>query len=187
MDLFNRATKVAKEVGNSVMNTATNVGSTISNVTREQTDLANLKIQKAAVEKKMEGQYAEIGKRYVAYISNSYNEQPFDVEDILDEMAPNLEKISEIDAQITEKEQQIKENNMERDRKKAQDQYETEKKKLDKAKELDVISEEEYSVKLAAAQKKLDNFEILRKIEMQYEMDIITKEEYEEKVKNILQ
>ena len=57
----------------------------------------------------------------------------------------------------------------------------------DKAKDLDVITEEEYEVKLTSARKKLDNFELLRKVEMQYEMDIITKEEYEEKVRNIMQ
>ena len=32
-----------------------------------------------------------------------------------------------------------------------------------------------------------DNFETLKKIQMQYEMDIITKDEYEEKVRNVLQ
>ena len=41
--------------------------------------------------------------------------------------------------------------------------------------------------KLAKAMKKLENFDILKKIQMQYEMEIITREEYEEKVKNILQ
>ena len=58
---------------------------------------------------------------------------------------------------------------------------------MDKARDLDVISEDEYDDKLAQARKKLENFETLKKIQMQYEMDIITKEEYEEKVKNILQ
>ena len=53
--------------------------------------------------------------------------------------------------------------------------------------ELDVITAEEYNAKLTAAQKRLDNYELLRKVEMQYDMDIITKEEYEEKVRSILQ
>ena len=72
-------------------------------------------------------------------------------------------------------------------RKKAQEHFDNEKKKLDKARELDVISEEEYDEKLAKAMKKLENFDILKKIQMQYEMEIITREEYEGKVKNILQ
>lgn len=183
MDLFNKATKVAREVGNSVVN----AGNVLSSATREQTELANLKIQKTALERKMESQYSEIGKRYIAYISNTFNTRPFDVQDVLEAMQPNLEKLSEIDAQIGEKEKVIKENNAERDKKRAQEQFEAEKKKLDKARDLDVITEEEYEVKLTSARKKLDNYELLRKVEMQYEMDIITKEEYEEKVRNIMQ
>ena len=52
---------------------------------------------------------------------------------------------------------------MERERKKAQEHFDSEKKKLDKARELDVISEEEYDEKLAKAMKKLENFDILKK------------------------
>ena len=183
MDLFNKATKVAREVGNTVGS----AGSVLGSATREQTELANLKIQKSALDRKMESQYAEIGKRYIAYVSNTFNTRPFDVQDVLDAMQPNLEKVAEIDAQIAQKERVIKESNAERDRKKAQDQYEAEKKKLDRAMELDVITAEEYNAKLTAAQKRLDNYELLRKVEMQYDMDIITKEEYEEKVRSILQ
>ncbi len=182
MDLFNMATKMAKEVSNSVVS----MGSALTNTTREQTELANLKIQKSALERKMESQYAEIGKKYIAYISNVFNAQPFDVQDILDAMKPNLEKLTEIEGQVAEKEKQVKANNAERDKKRAQEQFEAEKKKLDKAKELDILTEEEYEAKISVAQKKLENYELLHKVEMQYNMDIITKEEYEEKVRNIL-
>ncbi|MCI8900922.1 MAG: hypothetical protein HFH75_01595 [Lachnospiraceae bacterium] len=172
MDFFDRTTKVVREIGN---------------VTKEQTELANLKIQKAAVEKKLESQYAEIGKRYVAYIADSFRTTPFDVSDILDAINPDLEKVSEITEQISQKDQQVRQHSIEKDRKKALDQFESERRKLDKARDLDVITYEEYEEKLAKAQKKFDNFEMLKKIQMQYEMDIITREEYEEKVRNVLQ
>jgi len=172
MDFFDRTTKVVKELGN---------------VTKEQTELANLKIQKAAIEKKLESQYAEIGKRYVTYVADSFRTTPFDVSDILDTINPELEKIAEIADQISQKEQQVRQHSIEKDRKKAQEQFENEKRKLDKARDLDVISDEEYFEKLGKAQRKFDNFETLKKIQMQYEMDIITKEEYEEKVRNVLQ
>lgn len=172
MDFFDRTTKVVKELGN---------------VTKEQTEFANLKIQKAAIEKKLESQYAEIGKRYVTYVADSFRTTPFDVSDILDTINPELEKIAEIADQISQKEQQVRQHSIEKDRKKAQEQFENEKRKLDKARDLDVISDEEYFEKLGKAQRKFDNFEMLKKIQMQYEMDIITKEEYEEKVRNVLQ
>ncbi|MDE7414808.1 MAG: hypothetical protein K2N44_00540 [Lachnospiraceae bacterium] len=172
MDFFDKTTKVVKEIGN---------------VTKEQTELANLKIQKAAIEKKLENQYAEIGKRYVAYIADSFRTTPFDVSDILDTINPELEKIAELAEQIVQKDLQVRQHSVEKDRKKAFDVFENEKRKLDRARDLDVISEEEYTEKMEKAQKKYDNFEILKKIQMQYEMDIITKEEYEEKVRNVLQ
>ena len=172
MDFFDKTTKVVKE---------------LSNVTKEQTELANLKIQKAAIEKKLESQYAEIGKRYVAYVADSFRTTPFDVSDILDTINPELAKVSDIVEQMSQKEQQVRQHSIEKDRKKALEQFENEKRKLDKARDLDVISDDEYEEKLEKAQKKFDNLETLKKIQMQYEMDIITKEEYEEKVRNVLQ
>ena len=107
--------------------------------------------------------------------------------DILDAINPDLEKVAEIAEQISQKDQQVRQHSMEKDRKKALDVLENEKRKLDRARDLDVITAEEYAEKLEKAQKKFDNFETLKKIQIQYEMDIITKEEYEEKVKNVLQ
>ncbi len=107
--------------------------------------------------------------------------------DILEAINPDLEKVSEITEQISQKDQQVRQHSIEKDRKKALDQFESERRKLDKARDLDVITYEEYEEKLAKAQKKFDNFEALKKIQMQYEMDIITREEYEEKVRNVLQ
>lgn len=46
MDLFDKATKVAKDVGNSVKTTAVNVGNSIGNITKEQSELAGLKLKK---------------------------------------------------------------------------------------------------------------------------------------------
>ena len=172
MDLFDKTTKAVREIGNA---------------TREQTELANLKIQKAAIEKRLEGQYAEIGRRYVAYIADTFRTEPFDVTDILDVINPALEKIAEIVDQVEQKEQQFRQHSIEKDRKKALEQFESEKRKLDKARDLDIISELEYDEKLTKARKRYDNFEMLKKIQMQLEMDIITREEYEEKVQNILQ
>lgn len=172
MDFFDKTSKVVKE---------------ISNVTKEQTELANLKIQKAAIEKKLENQYAEIGKRYVAYIADSFRTTPFDVSDILDAINPDLEKVADIAEQISQKDQQVRQHSIEKDRKKALEVLENEKRKLDRARDLDVITAEEYAEKLEKAQKKYDNFETLKKIQLQYEMDIITKEEYEEKVRKVLQ
>ena len=62
---------------------------------------------------------------------------------------------------------------------------EVEKNKLDKALAMDIISQEEYDVKLSSAKKKVDNFEAIRKIEMQYDMKLISKEELDEMIKTL--
>lgn len=186
MDLFDKATKMAKDVGNSVKSTAATVGSNIGSVTKEQSELASLKIQRKSLEKKLEGCYAEIGKKYVEYVSQSDVQSQFEVSDIIESINPDLDKMAELNQQINELMEKIRQNNLEREKKKAQDQFEQEQKKLEKALEMDVLSQEEYDEKLAFAQKKLDNSEQLRKYEIQYEMGIISAEEYEQKVKALL-
>lgn len=99
MDFFDKTTKAVRD---------------LSNATREQTELANLKIQKAAIEKKLESQYAEIGKRYVAYIADSFRTTPFDVSDILDAINPDLERIADIVEQVEQKERQFRQHSIER-------------------------------------------------------------------------
>lgn len=187
MDLFDKATKVAKDVGNSVKTTAVNVGNSIGNITKEQSELAGLKLQKNNIDKKLNSAYAEIGRKYVEYIQQCDTGVVFDVTEIVEKMKPDLEKMADLDVQIAEMDNRIKQNNLDRERKKAQELFDSEKKKLDKALDMDIISNEEYDEKLAAAQKKLDNFEQLRKIDMQLDMGIITKSEHEEKIRNILQ
>lgn len=187
MDMFEKASKTAKNVGENVISSAKSIGTSLYSFTKEQSELTSLNVQKSVIEKKLEDSYAEIGKRYVAYISECTGATIFDVNDILDAMSPELEKLNDVKAQIAEKEVQIKQAGEERTQKKAQDEFDAEKSKLDKALEMDIITQEEYDAKLAKAQRKIDNYDKLRKIDMQLEMGIITKEEYEEKVKNILQ
>ncbi len=175
MDMFEKATKVAK-----------NIGTTIYSSTKEQSELASLNVQKSVIEKKLTDSYAKIGKRYVEYIDKCESGAAFDVSDLLEEMQPELDKLAEVSKAITEKEQQIKQGNEERALKKAQEEFDAEKKKLDKALEMDVVSKLEYEEKLAFAQRKLDNFDMLKKISMQLEMGIISRAEYDEKVKKIL-
>ena len=53
--------------------------------------------------------------------------------------------------------------------------------------EMEIIEQDEYEAKLAVVQKKYDNYDQLRKVDMQLQMGIINEEEHAEKVKNILQ
>jgi len=186
MDMFEKATKAVKNAGESVIDSAKSIGNTIYSTTKEQRELAGLKVQKSVIERKLQEFYAEIGKRYVEYTANASGEAAFDVSDILDRMQSNLEKIAEIDNMVAEKELNIKKEEEARTQKKAQDEYDSEKAKLDKALEMDIISQGEYSEKMRVVQRRFDNHEQIRKIELQLQMGIITREEYRDKINNLL-
>ena len=184
--MFEKTTKAVKEVGESVFDSAKSLGSSIYSTSKEQSELAGLKIQKSVIEKRLQDSYAEIGKRYVQYMANADGGEAFDVSDILETMKPDLDKLAEIETAIAEKELNAKREDELRLQKKAQDEFEEEKAKLNKALEIDIITQEEYDEKLAVIQKKLDNYDKLRKIEMQLQMGIISKDEYSEKIDKIL-
>ena len=183
MDLFNKASKAAKSVGDNVFNSVKSMGNTIYTSTKEQSELAGLRVQAAVVKKRLSSYYTEIGERYVDYINKCDTECSFNVDDIMEQVQSEIDELTDIQVQIAEREEQIKKSNLEREKKKAEEEFENVKNKLDKALELDIISEKEYKKKMSVAQNKLDNFDELRKVRLQYEMDIITKEEYDEKVK----
>ena len=69
----------------------------------------------------------------------------------------------------------------------AEEAFLAEKTKLDRALAMDLLTQEEYDAKLATARKRVDNFELIRKIEQQAEMGLITAEEKAEKLKAILE
>lgn len=186
MDLFEKATKTVKDVGETVIDSAKSFGSSFYNSSKEQSELAGMKIQKSVIVKRLQEFYAEIGKKYMAYMENSDGEDAFDVSEIIEAMQPDLEKLNKMEASIAEKESNLKHEEEQRRKKKAKLEYEAEKNKLDKALQMDIITQEEYDKKISTAEKKLDNYELLRKISMQLQMGIITKEEYTEKVNQVL-
>lgn len=186
MDMFEKATKVVKEVGENVIDSAKSIGTSIYSTSKEQSELAGMKVQKTVIEKRLEDSYAKIGKRYVEYINSSDGSEAFDISDVLEAMQPDLDKLNEIVTALQEKEVEAKREEEEKRKKKASDEYEAQKAKLDKALEMDIIDQDEYEAKLAFAQKKYDNYDRLRKIDMQLQMGIISDEEHAEKIHNIL-
>lgn len=186
MDMFEKVTRKAKDVGETVFDSAKNIGTSLYNSTKDQGELAGLNVQKSAIEKKLTEYYAQIGKRYVEYIDSCSAGEPFEIEDILEEMEPKRTKLVEVKAAIAEKESDIRKNVQEKAKKKAQEDFDAEKAKLDKALQMEILSEEEYEEKLAVIQAKFENYDALRKIDLQFEMGIISAEEREEKIKAIL-
>ena len=108
MDLFDKAAKVAQDVGETVVNSAKSVGDYLKFTNSDQRDYAGLKVQLDKVNKELETYYAQIGKRYVDYVKAPASQGSFNVDDLLDQMESLMELKAETEQKIAEKEQSIR-------------------------------------------------------------------------------
>lgn len=185
MALFDKALKTAKNIGNSVANTAINAGSTAGVAVQEQTELAGLKMQVNVIEEELNSAYAQIGRKYVEYVIETQEMPQIDVSDTLKSAEAKIEKRQELERQIIEFEKQIKQKNLLREKEEAEENFRNEKQKLDRALAMDVLTQEDYTAKMAVIKKRLDNFEAIRRTEQQFDMGLITKEEKDAKIKEM--
>lgn len=183
MAFFDKVAKAATNFGKSAANTATTVGSSVGTAAQDHSELTALKMQVNVIDQELDASYVQIGRKYVEYVIASGEMPGIDVSDILKLMDPKLEKKEELEKQIIVVEKKIKDNALLREKQAAEADFLKEKAKWDKALAMDLVSQEEYDAKVAAAQRKLDNFEAIRKVEQQYDMKLITKEERDAKLK----
>ena len=183
MAFFDKVTKVASNLGKSAISTASNVGSTVGVAAQDQSELTSLKMQVNVIEQELDASYVQIGRRYVDHVIATGEMPGIDVSDLLKLMDPKLTQKEELEKKIIELEKKIKNNAILREKQAAEAEFLQEKAKLDKALAMDILSQEEYEIKLAAAQKKVDNFEAIRKVEQQYDMKLLTREERDAKIK----
>lgn len=186
MGLFDKVAKTASNIGGSVAKTAANVGSSASVAIQEQNELMALKTQINVIDQELNSSYVQIGRKYVDYVIESGDMPGIDVSDILKLIDPKLTKKMELEKQIIELEKEIKAKNVLREKQQAEEEFLAEKSKLDKALTMEIITQDDYDIKLAIARKKVDNFEMIRKIEQQAEMGLITKEEKAQKIEQLL-
>lgn len=185
MAFFDKVTKAATNLGKSAINTATTVGSTVGVAAQDQSELAALKMQVNVIEQELEASYVQIGRKYVDYVIDTGEMPGIDVSDVLKLIDPKLTQKEDLEQQIIVLEKKIKDNAVLREKQAAEAEYLQEKGKLDKALAMDILSQDEYDVKLAIAKKKVDNFEAIRKVEQQFDMKLITKEERDAKIKEL--
>lgn len=137
------------------------------------------------IDQELDSSFVQVGRRYVDYVVASQEMPGIDISDILKLIEPKMEQKQELEKKIIALEKKIKDNAVLREKQMAEQVYLEEKSKLDKALAMDIISQDEYDVKLAVAKKKYDNFEQIRKVEQQYDMKLITKEERDAKIKEL--
>lgn len=185
MAFFEKISKAATNLGKSTLNAAVTVGSQASVAAQDQTKLTELKAQVNVIQQELDASYVQIGKRYVDYVIASGEMPGIDVSDVLNLIDPKLTLKDELEKEIIALEKKIKNNAMLREKQAAEEAFMQEKAKLERALAMEVITQDDYDVKLAIARKKVDNFELIRKLEQQYEMQLISKEERDAKIREL--
>lgn len=182
MGIFDKALKTVKNVGDSLVESATNVGSSAGTSVQDNAELNSLKMQINVIEQELDAAYVQIGKKYVDYVVKTGDMGNLDIADLLTMMDPKLTRKQELEEQLVELEKRMKQNAVLREKAKVEADFAEEKTKLDRALQwmsslrMNIIS------KSALPKKKVDNFEEIRRIEQQCEMGIITKEEKNAKI-----
>ncbi len=151
--------------------------SSVATVAKEQTELATLKAEINVIDKELNASYSMVGKKFVEYVIETQEMPGIDVSDILKWIDPKVSRKKELEEEIIVVEKRNKEQKLLREKQQAEQEYIEEKEKLDKALAMDIIDEDIYNSKLSVHKKKLDNFEAIRKLELQVDMGIITEEE----------
>ena len=182
MGFFDKALKTAQNIGDNISTSAVKAGSSVGVAAQDNAELSAIKMQINVIEQELNAAYAQIGKKYVDYVSETGDMGGLDVTDLLTMMDPKLTRKQELEAQLIELEKRMKQNAVLRDKAKSEEEFQEEKTKLDRALAMDVISQDEYNYKISVARKKVDNFEEIRRIEQQCEMGIITNEEKNAKI-----
>ncbi|SER47314.1 hypothetical protein [Lachnobacterium bovis] len=165
---------------------AKDVGTTVCTTVKEHGEFANIKLKQLAAERELNELYQKIGKRYVDFVRNGELIETFDVEDLLDEIDPIIDKYETFKREYSKQQAYVRDVYDEKERIKAKREYEKAKEHLAKALEMGILSRDEYEEKIERAKSKVDYFDEIRKIKMQRMLGLITKSEYDEKIKKVL-
>ena len=169
----------------SLSKAATNAFSTVVISSQDNTKLNLIKTELIEINAELDAIYSLIGKRYVEYVSETDEMPGIDVKDLLKLMEPVLEKKNEFEAQLIEIEKKIKDQVITQEKERFENEFKSQKDTLDKAKEMDIISEDDYEEKLKQYTKKRNNFQAIRNVKKQYEFGIISYEELQMKLREL--
>lgn len=181
MGIFDNLKVTTKSIGKA----ATNSINTIVAANKENAKINDIEVELSVINEELNCAYKQIGEKFVEYVVNN-NEMPgIDVSDILKVMDPKFEKKKELELELVEIEKKLKDQIILQEKEQAENAFKCDKEKLDKARAMDIISEEEYKVKVEKCRRKVVNFEAIRNLKKQKEMGIITYDEYVDRLEDL--
>jgi len=168
-------TKILYTTADVLGNATASSYNTVAVVQTEETEQAKIKRNISAINTELNAAYAQIGKKYFEYVAgNGEAIESLGVDDVMKMALQKQERKAELEKALLAIEKRLKDQVILQEKAKAQADVDVQIEKLNSAKAMGVISENEYAEKISKVRKRLDNFEAIRNIEKQFEMGIIT-------------
>ena len=145
-----------------------------------------LRTQMDALQKELDKQYADLGKQYVDSLSDG-SASKNDMDTAVQMIRQKKESLSKLEKELMEIEKSTINNRIFAEKQQALETFNAELAKLEKAVSMEVMSQEEFNEKRSALQRRMDNFEAIKRIEIQQEMGIITREEKDRKIAQLVE
>lgn len=203
MGFFDKALKKVQDVGENIAASANNVKTVVETSVQDTMEITGLKRQIRELEKEMDAQYLQIGKKYAEFVADMDDAEPETAENEAAEVTESSEVIDEVKAEDTaetiDEEKEVSEEPAED--KVAEESDEDEEPVFDVSDFLTIIKQDQAKKKelenqLAEVEKRAKQNTLLRektKAEESFEqekgvldkalaMEIISKEEYEQKL-----
>ena len=182
MAFFNNLKNTAGALGKSAVNVV-NTGATDA---KESAELAEIKRELDSIENDINSGYTQIGKKYVDYVIKTSEMPGIDVSDVLKMLEPKFDRKEELQAKMIEIEKRRKDRTLLQEKSAVEAQVQAEIEKLDKALAMELITKDEYDTKVSKLNKRVENFEAIKKIEQKCAMGIITAAERDKEIDALL-
>ena len=186
MGLFDRIKTTASGIGSSIAKGTGQLAGKATVEAKEAAKIAAVKADIAAVQAEIETGYITIGKLYVEKLLAGVEISDFGAGPTLKLIEPKLEKKLELEKELVALEKALADSQVLQERQLVQNEIDEIKAKLDKAKAMGAITDDDYNARLAKANKKLDHFEDIRMLKKQKELGLLSSEEFDAKVNALL-
>ncbi len=152
----------------------------------ETQEKRELRAQIAEKQKLLDSMYLNYAKQNADQASGK-TASDFDADAGMQAICQVREEIEQLEDRIMQIDKQLINERIASEKLQAMQQFGAEVAKLDKALAMDIMTQEEYDEKRAALQLKMDNFESVKRIEIQHEMGVISREEKERKIASLFE
>ena len=186
MGLFDRIKTTAAGVGSSIAKGTGQIAGKATVEVKEAAKITAVKADIAAVQAEIDTAYKAIGKLYVDKLLSGMEITDFGAGPTLKLIEPKLEKKMELEKELVALEKALADSQILQERQLVQNELDEIKAKLDKAKAMGAITEDDYNERLAKASKKLDHFDDIRMLKKQVELGLLTAAEFDAKVNALL-